>query len=79
MRARIVRVGIGVLLVLSGYMFGTYTSSSIHAEQRVSVPAAYGKVIAGDSGSIWFEDTSGTLRQVNVPQGNTIFTVARQR
>ena len=79
MQARILRIGVGVALLLAGYMVGTRTSTPIHAEMRVSVPAAYGRVVAGDSASLWFEDTTGTLRQVTIPAGNTIFTVNRQK
>jgi hypothetical protein len=80
MQARILRISIGVALLLTGYMVGTtHTSTSIHAEMKVSVPFAYGKVVAGDSSSLWFEDTTGTLRQVNIPAGNTIFTITRQK
>jgi hypothetical protein len=79
MQARIVRISIGVALLLSGYMVGTHTSTSIHAQMRVSVPATYGRVVAGDSSSLWFEDKDGTLRQVNIPAGNTIFTISRQK
>lgn len=81
MQARILRIGIGVALLLSGYMVGTHTSTSIHAQgqMRVSVPTGYGKVVAGDSSSLWFEDTTGTLRQVNIPAGNTVFTITRQK
>jgi hypothetical protein len=79
MQARILRIGIGVALLLTGYMVGTHTSTPIHAQMRVTVPGAYGRLVAGDSSSLWFEDTSGTLRQVNVPQGNTIITINRQR
>jgi hypothetical protein len=79
MQARILRISIGVALLLTGYMVGTHNTTSIHAEMRVSVPASYGKVVAGDSSSLWFEDTTGTLRQVTFPAGNTIFTVIRQR
>jgi hypothetical protein len=79
MHARILRIGGGVVLLLTGYIVGTHTTTPIHAEQRTSVPSYYGRVISGDSGSIWFEDKDGTLRQVNVPQGNTVFTVSRQR
>lgn len=79
MRARVLGIGIGVALLLTGYMAGTRASTSIHAEQRVSIPGFYGRLVAGDSGSLWFEDTAGTLRQVNVPQGNTVFTATRQK
>jgi hypothetical protein len=79
MHSRILRIGIGAALLLTGYMVGTHNTTSIHAEMRVSVPASYGKVVAGDSSSLWFEDTSGTLRQVTIPAGNTIFTISRQR
>jgi hypothetical protein len=79
MQARILRISIGVALLLAGYMVGTHTSTSIHAQMKVSVPASYGRVVAGDSASLWFEDTTGTLRQVNIPAGNTIFTITRQR
>jgi hypothetical protein len=79
MQARILRISIGVALLLSGYMVGTHTSTSIHAQMRVSVPATYGRVVAGDSSSLWFEDKDGTLRQVNIPAGNTIFTISRQK
>jgi hypothetical protein len=79
MRARILRIGIGVVLLLAGYMVGTHSPTSIHAEMRVTVPTAYGRVVAGDSSSLWFEDTTGTLRQVTIPSGNTIFTITRQR
>ncbi len=79
MQARILRMTIGVALLLTGYMVGTHTSTSIHAEMKVSVPAAYGGVVAGDSASLWFEDTTGTLRQVTIPAGSTVFTISRQR
>jgi hypothetical protein len=79
MQARILRIGIGVALLLTGYMVGTHTPTSIHAEMKVSVPTSYGRVVAGDSSSLWFEDTTGTLRQVTIPSGNTIFTITRQR
>lgn len=79
MQARILRMTIGVALLLTGYMVGTHTSTSIHAEMKVSVPAAYGRVVAGDSASLWFEDTTGTLRQVTIPAGSTVFTISRQR
>lgn len=79
MQARILRISLGVALLLTGYMVGTHTSTSIHAQMKVTVPTAYGKVVAGDSSSLWFEDTTGTLRQVNIPAGNTIFSITRQR
>ncbi|MGC2616208.1 MAG: hypothetical protein WA354_19395, partial [Terracidiphilus sp.] len=79
MQARSLRIGIGVALLLVGYMMGMHTSTSIHAEMKVTVPTGYGKVVAGDSSSLWFEDSAGTLRQVNIPAGNTIFTITRQR
>ena len=79
MQARILRIGIGVALLLTGYMVGTYNTTSIHAEMRVSIPTSYGRVVAGDSSSLWFEDTTGTLRQITIPAGNTIFTINRQK
>jgi hypothetical protein len=80
MRARILRIGAGVVLLLTGYMVGTHTAMSIHAQtMRGAVPTSYGRVVAGDSSSLWFEDNAGTLRQVNVPAGNTIYVVSRQR
>ena len=79
MKARIMRIGIGAVLLLAGYVVGMRTSGSVHAEMRVSIPATYGRVVAGDSSSLWFEDSAGTLRQVTIPAGNTIFTVNRQR
>jgi len=79
MKSGILRIGAGVVLLMAGYMVGTHNSNSIHAQMKVSVPASYGKVVAGDSASLWFEDSSGTLRQVNIPAGNTIFTIGRQR
>jgi hypothetical protein len=79
MQARILRICIGVALLLTGYMVGMHTPNSIHAEMRVTIPASYGRVVAGDSSSLWFEDTSGTLRQVTIPAGNTIFTINRPK
>jgi hypothetical protein len=79
LQARILRICIGVVLLLTGYMVGIHNSTSIHAEQRTSVPGYYGKLVAGDSSSLWFEDKDGTLRQVNVPQGNTVFTATRSK
>ncbi len=79
MQARILRISFGVALLLVGYMIGTRNTTSIHAEMRVTVPTAYGKVVAGDSSSLWFEDITGTLRQVTIPAGNTIFTINRQK
>jgi hypothetical protein len=80
MQARILRIGVGIVLLLTGYMIGIHTSASIHAQtMRGIVPSSYGKLVAGDSSSLWFEDNTGTLRQVNIPAGNTIYTIARQR
>ena len=79
MQARILRIAIGVALLLAGYMVGSHTSTSIHAEMKVTVPTSYGRVVAGDSSSLWFEDSTGTLRQVTIPAGNTIFTISRQK
>lgn len=80
MRARILRIGFGVVLLLMGYMIGTHRSTTIHAQSMsASVPARYGRIVAGDSSSLWFEDKDGTLHQVTVPSGNTVYTVYRQR
>jgi hypothetical protein len=79
MKARFLRIGIGAALLLAGYLVGMRTSGSVHAGMQVSIPATYGKVVAGDSSSLWFEDSTGTLRQVTIPAGSTIFTVARPR
>jgi hypothetical protein len=79
MQAKILRITIGVALLLTGYMVGMHTSPSIHAQMRVTVPAAYGRLVSGDSSSLWFEDTTGTLRQVTIPAGNTIFTITRPK
>jgi hypothetical protein len=80
MQARILRISIGIALLLGAYMAGIRSSTSIRAQtMKGSVPASYGKIVAGDSSSLWFEDGSGTLRQVNIPEGRTIFTMPRQR
>lgn len=79
MQARILRIGIGSALLITGYLFGMHTTTAIHAEQRTSIPGYYGRVISGDSGSLWFEDKEGTLRQINIPQGNLVFTAIRQK
>lgn len=78
MRSRVLRIGVGIALLLAGYMAGTYSSTSTHAQtMRGSVPPSYGKLVAGDSSSLWFEDNSGTLRQVTIPAGNTIYILTR--
>jgi hypothetical protein len=80
MKVMILRIGFGIVLLLTGYMVGTHTSTSIHAQtMRAAVPSSYGRVVAGDSSSLWFEDNTGTLRQVTIPAGNAIFTITRQR
>ena len=78
MRGRILRIGVGIVLLLTGYMVGTHTARSIHAQtMRGTVPKSYGRIVAGDSSSLWFEDNAGTIRQVDIPAGNTIYTIAR--
>jgi hypothetical protein len=80
MRAGILRISLGIALLLTGYLVGTHTSMSIHAQtMRGTVPSSYGRLVAGDSSSLWFEDNTGTIRQVTIPAGNTIFTISRQR
>ena len=79
MQGRILRIGFCVVLLVGGYVVGSHTSNAVHAEMKVSVPGSYGRVVAGDSSSLWFEDSAGTLRQVTIPAGNTIFTISRQR
>ncbi len=79
MQARMLRVAVGVALMLAGYVVGIHSSSSIHAQtMQGNVPSSYGRMVAGDSSSLWFEDGSGTLRQVTIPSGNTIYTVTRR-
>ena len=80
MRAKVLRICIGVTLLLTGYMVGTHTSLSVHAQQMgATIPSAYGRVVAGDASSLWFEDKDGTLRQITIPAGRTVFTVTRQK
>jgi hypothetical protein len=79
MQARILRMSVGAALLLIGYMAGTHSPSSVHAQMKVTVPFAYGRLAAGDSSSLWFEDANGTLRQVTIPAGNTIFTITRPK
>lgn len=79
MRARILRIGVGAVLLLAGYVVGAHSPALIHAQQRGSVPASYGRLVGADSGSLWFEGEDGTLRQVNVPQGNVVYVVTRHR
>jgi hypothetical protein len=80
MQARILRIAVGVALLLTGYMIGTHTSASVHAQtMRANVPSSYGKLVAGDSSSLWFEDSSGTLRQVTIPAGSTAFILSREK
>lgn len=80
MRSRIPRIAIAIALLLTGYLIGTHTGQTIHAQtMRAEIPSYYGKVIGADSSSLWFEDNQGTLRQVTIPAGSTIFTIARQR
>lgn len=78
MQARTLRISVGIVLLLAGYMVGTYTSTSTHAQtMKGTVPPSYGRLVAGDSSSLWFEDNAGTLRQVTIPAGNTVFTITR--
>jgi hypothetical protein len=80
MRATILRIGVGIALLLTGYIAGTHSSTTIQAQgMQATIPSSYGRLAAGDSGSLWFEDTHGTLRQVTIPAGNTVFTVNRQK
>jgi hypothetical protein len=80
MQAKDLRIYIGVKLLLTGYIVGTHTSVSVHAQTMgATIPSSYGRVVAGDSSSLWFEDTKGTLRQITIPAGRTIYTVTRER
>ncbi len=80
MQARILRIAFGAALLLIGYMIGTHSPVTIHAQSmRASVPSYYGRLVAGDSSSLWFEDKDGTLRQITIPAGNTVFTVNRPK
>ena len=80
MQARILRIGAGIALLAIGYLVGTHSSKPVHAQSmRTTVPAYYGKLVAGDSSSLWFEDNDGTLRQVTIPAGSTVYTAQRQR
>lgn len=79
MQPRILRIAFGAALLLIGYMIGAHTPTAIHAQgMRTSVPSYYGRLVAGDSSSLWFEDSKGTLRQITIPAGNTVFTINRQ-
>lgn len=79
MPARILRIGVAIALLLTGYMVGSHSSIPIHAQSmKTNVPPSYGRLVAGDSSSLWFEDSAGTLRQVTIPAGSTAFTINRQ-
>ncbi|HLY40199.1 MAG TPA: hypothetical protein VKR52_03255 [Terracidiphilus sp.] len=78
MLARMLRIAIAAALLLTGYMVGTHSSFTIHAQtMKGTVPSSYGRLAAADSSSLWFEDDAGTLRQVTIPAGNTIFVMTR--
>lgn len=80
MQARILRILAGVALLAAGYLLGTRTTTPIHAQtMRTSVPASYGRLVAGDASSLWFEDDNGTLRQITIPAGNIVYTIARPK
>lgn len=80
MQRSILRIAFGAALLLIGYMIGAHTPVAIHAQgMQASVPSHYGKLVAGDSSSLWFEGKDGTLRQITIPAGSTVFTINRQR
>lgn len=80
MQARILRIGFGMVLLAIGYLVGAHRSNPVHAQSmQTSVPSYYGRLVAGDSSSLWFEDKDGTLRQVTIPAGSTVYTVNRPK
>ncbi len=80
MQVKVLRICIGVTLLLTGFMVGTHTSVSIHAQTMgATIPFSYGRLVAGDSASLWFEDKDGTLRQITIPAGRVTFTANRQK
>lgn len=62
MKARILTICLGVTLVAGGYMWGNHSATTVHAQDAVSIPKAWGKIIGTPSGGLVFEDSTGTVR-----------------
>jgi hypothetical protein len=66
MKAWIGRVGLGIVLVSAGFVFGNIYPTAVKAQKQATVPRAYGKVVGGGGATLVFEDSAGTLRVLDI-------------
>ncbi len=77
MKPRLLQFALAVTLALGGYWWGHSSVTVVHAQESISVPRSYGKLVGTPAGWLVFEDTSGTIRMVEVANGRVDATIAR--
>lgn len=66
MKIRILNICLAVLLIAVGYVWGNHATAIVHAQMRVNIPKAYGKIIGTPAGFIVLEDETGVIRVVEI-------------
>jgi|HubBroStandDraft_6_1064221.scaffolds.fasta_scaffold1191382_1 hypothetical protein len=71
MKGWIKRTGIGIALLLAGYLAGHRSVTVVYAQQSLSVPKAFGHCVGSAMGGagLLFEDNSGAIRVVDIQTG----------
>jgi hypothetical protein len=78
MKNRIVAGVVFLVLVLLVWAF-IPSQQAFAARDDVAIPKSYGafKGVAGDAARVYFEDSEGTLRLVNMRDGSVVATFPR--
>ena len=77
MKNWVLRICVGVFLIVVGYLLGSNSPRSVHAQSANSIPKSYGRFVTGSSNLLYFEDSSGTIRIVDVNGAGLQVTLPR--
>ncbi len=77
MKAWIARVGLVIASVFVGYLLGHMSPTVVKAQSNVTIPKAWGHVVAGGGQYVHLEATDGTIREVDLQDGSLVMQVGR--
>lgn len=77
MKKRLINLTISVALILGGYLVGFHAGTPVHAQQTISIPKSYGRVVGTIASALVLEDSTGTIRVVLANRGTVESVITR--
>ena len=64
-----------VVALVTGFYFGRYQVTSVHAQKLLQAPNAWGSVTGAVGGYVIFQDAQGTVRFFDTSNGGVIIQI----